>query len=287
MKSVNCIACNSIENKTIWKQKPYAAVKCKNCGMICQNPQPNDTLSLYNQEYFSENYIAHIQKRSVYLENKWEKIKKLLPKRGKLLDVGCGIGLFMMIANKNGWSSTGIETSQFAADYGKKTFNLKIHASFENLEKETFDLITMWDSIAHIKNPETYIESIYNLLNPGGLLIIKTPNWSKWSFIFSNIVGNFTKKTPFFLHIPHQLYFFNLKTIRIFLERKKFKNIRISYVNEADIGKTIYSSNFFKNEIASYIAYIILKLNRSQSIVTMAEKEKQQNHQYKTSKNSN
>ena len=60
------------------------------------------------------------------------------------------------------------------------------HFGFENvhigtldtaeLEKGSFDLITMWDVVEHVPEPRDLLEQARELLKPGGLLVIETQN---------------------------------------------------------------------------------------------------------------
>src|SRR5205085_11620691 len=50
----------------------------------------------------------------------------LEPFRGKLLDVGCSIGLFLHLAQKRGWDATGLEPAPRAREHARQVYGLEV-----------------------------------------------------------------------------------------------------------------------------------------------------------------
>ncbi|HRZ25837.1 MAG TPA: class I SAM-dependent methyltransferase [Spirochaetota bacterium] len=100
--------------------------------------------------------------------------------RGKLLDVGCGSGIFLRRLGFLGWDTYGIEFDSSAAIHASKNmqpgrvFIGKIEDYNENTR--SFDVITMIHVIEHLAEPVAALEKCYELLRPGGKLIVSTPN---------------------------------------------------------------------------------------------------------------
>ena len=94
----------------------------------------------------------------------------------RILDFGSGNGE-MMTALSEYFTVEGLEPEEQARakciSEGKR-----VSASIEELAKssEKFDLITLFHVVEHFYNPKIEFERIYDLLNPGGLLILETPN---------------------------------------------------------------------------------------------------------------
>ena len=99
-------------------------------------------------------------------------------KRGKLLDVGCGIGWVVAEAEKRGFEGTGIDSSKVFTDLGKKALRVKLFSkSLEKFQtKEKFDVIILNHVLEHIKDPVKFLQTVKMLLKPGGELLIACPN---------------------------------------------------------------------------------------------------------------
>jgi hypothetical protein len=73
----------------------------------------------------------------------------------------------------------------------------------------------MFHVLEHVRNPVEYVEVVSALLKPGGLLVIRVPNFN--SAVFSLLGGHWSQ-----LGLPAHLYFFSLDTLCALLEKKGF-----------------------------------------------------------------
>lgn len=136
----------------------------------------------YNNKYY-DSYIPRTPLRKKgdkpYLYAYWRRYLKKLKTQGKLLDIGCGIGLFLM-RMQDIYESYGVDISDYAVEQAKRTaVKAKIICSnvtqlpFEN---EFFDIITAFDTVEHLKELDLFFKNTGRILKSGGLLIISTPN---------------------------------------------------------------------------------------------------------------
>ncbi len=76
---------------------------------------------------------------------------------GKLLEIGCGTGLFLEEALKSHrWDVTGIEPSRRAADYAKNQLNIPVYnGRFSEIELPpgSFDVVVLWNVLEHLDQP--------------------------------------------------------------------------------------------------------------------------------------
>lgn len=101
------------------------------------------------------------------------------PERGQtLLDVGCGNGAFLEIANALGWDAVGIEPDPKAVEASRKRGVKVRQGDIRALDgqAERYDVITMNHVIEHVHAPAVLLEACFRLLKTGGLLWINTPN---------------------------------------------------------------------------------------------------------------
>lgn len=100
--------------------------------------------------------------------------------RGRLLDVGCGNGLFLAHMQNFGWQVSGIEPDPDAVRSARERYGLQdiYIGSLENVEikKNSFDAVTMNHVIEHLPDPVQTLKQCWYVLRPGGQLVLTTPN---------------------------------------------------------------------------------------------------------------
>ena len=101
-------------------------------------------------------------------------------RRGRLLDVGCGSGLFLRRMRSLGWSVSGVDSDPEAVRAARSTLgNDEVHlGSVEKLElaDTSFEAITMSHVVEHLPDPAEALRACRRLLVPGGWLVLATPN---------------------------------------------------------------------------------------------------------------
>lgn len=175
-----------------------AIVRCKACGLVFAQDSLTrmDLERHYQSEYYKGamdsacygcQFTSQFAKRLFPLRKFYlDKLGTYFPKKGRLLDIGCGMGLFLAFAQENGWDVLGIEPFEGFAKYSVNHLGVKIIVgSFEDLRiKEKFDVITLFHTLEHMFDPRMVLEKIYSLLNPGGVVLIEVPNmgspFSRW-----------------------------------------------------------------------------------------------------------
>ena len=175
----------------------FDAYQCTQCKTIFQLPIPEQEKI---KEYYPKNYYAYQSNQSPRLIHKFlvwtlkkEKGKTLwniplerifpyaqhLRKGARILDVGCGNGRFLDVMRELGKTTYGFDQDsdalQTAAGKGHAVF-CGTHIRDAKYESNYFDIVTMFQVIEHLADPESYIHEIKRILSPGGILIIETPN---------------------------------------------------------------------------------------------------------------
>lgn len=161
-------------------------------GFLETIPQPSkEDLPRY---YESEDYISHTDTkrnlfekvyhmvRSISLKRKLKLINTLSKDSKMLLDVGCGTGDFLLTAKQNGWNVKGIEPNPQAREIANSKTNNAVSniESLLDLEKQSFDVITLWHVLEHLPNLKEHIQLFQSLLKPNGRLVIAVPNYKSY-----------------------------------------------------------------------------------------------------------
>ncbi len=221
-----CPLCGNKIYSNHWKINDSSFVKCSKCSLIYQNPQPiaEDVALRYDNSYF--NY--EITNENIFLNLILLGLKDVgfIPANiqtgtRKILDIGCATGLFLEFMKKNGWDAYGVEICESAADYGIINRNLNIYKGFlENLSvpHNSFDIIHFSHVIEHINDPLLFLENVYNLLKPGGVVYCVTPNISGFQARLF--------KQKWRSAIPDHLVLYSVKTLKMLFKNSNFKVIK-------------------------------------------------------------
>lgn len=184
-EEVFCFRC-SCQGKLLFYCDNYPIVQCHNCGQIFTGIrlQAISRQNFYdNPKYFKRMY----GKFRLHPSSLWHRIVaykrlKLIERfgaRGKLLDVGCGYGIFLNTARRYGWSVFGVELSHLAYEYGRNFYSLDIfHGAVEeaNYPDHSFDVITAWDVLEHLSDPIIFLKAIRRILKKDGICFFSLPN---------------------------------------------------------------------------------------------------------------
>jgi len=229
--------------------------KCQQCGVYLLSPKISTEEM---QKYYPEEYICYLEAieddpsvfsrldRKIALNKRCKQINKRVDKPGKILDIGCATGIFLDGMKKLGWEVAGIEPNEKAADYARKRFNIDVFTGYlheVNLRDESFDVITLWDVLEHVPDPNEFINNVYKLLKPGGLIIASLPNANAWErYLFREYWVGWEIPRHYRSHTPD--------TITKFLKRYSFKNIKIfSFIGRH--GAFMLSINFWLKSLHS------------------------------------
>lgn len=101
------------------------------------------------------------------------------PPRGKLLEIGCGSGQDLRRMGDLGWDVVGIEPDSKAADIARRRHGLRVlvgRAEELELPPEEYGAIVMSHVIEHVHDPVQLLERCWRTLQPGGTLVVLTPN---------------------------------------------------------------------------------------------------------------
>lgn len=201
--------------------------------MYKTEPQPSlDKLPSY---YESEDYISHTDTqrnlfekiyhwvRSYMLSKKMIIVSQHTKSEGKkVLDIGCGTGDFLAMAQKYKWEVDGVEPDEQARKIATEKTNTKIHTNdwLTKIPDHSFDAITMWHVLEHVSNLEAQIAILKRILKPNGTIFIAVPN-------FNSHDATHYKEFWAAYDVPRHLWHFSQNAIKALFQKENLKVVKV------------------------------------------------------------
>lgn len=235
-----CQLCGSTRSEGKFDDPPFSVRTCSDCGLVYVTPRLlGEALdAVYGETYWkSDNpkqrgYADYAREGPLYLKTfrrRMRLVRRWLPKRARVLDVGCAAGYFLRVVQQEGHEVWGVELSpaiatEAVAHLGADRIHIGTldHAvEAMDFQPGSFDLITLWDVIEHIPDPQSVLRRIRDLLAPNGRLLLETQNVaSRWA----RLLG---RRWHHYKHQEH-LYHFTPTTIGRLLDDCGFRVLALS-----------------------------------------------------------
>lgn len=195
--NINCPICENDNVKCKFQLPNYSIFYCITCELeFNADFPPKNSVT----ESFSEYYYTELQKEAftdqkndytqdpsyAFYRKGLQTIEKLTNGR-KVLDVGAGVGAFLKTAHESGWKVEGVEISRYGSEFIKKNYGFNVYSenlTLLELDNESYDVITFWDSIEHMELPKKQLMKAFQLMKTNGILILTSDNYrSLMSFL--------------------------------------------------------------------------------------------------------
>ena len=247
----NCRLCNSdsLRDRFTVKEK-YTICGCTVCGLVQLTYQPTDAEinAIYQDIYFSHGKYKDNDTLAKENIRRLSLLKKYVPGKSKVLEVGCGMGEFIHYS-KSSFDMQGFDISEHAIKIAKER-NPELADRFwsgqmknQHFDAESFDAICMWDVIEHLWDFNPDVEKLVNALKPNGYLFISTPNIGSWN---SKLTGKYwAMMTP-----PEHMSFFNRSSMYYLFNKIVGPNTKVlewhSKGKWVNVGFMLYKVNRIK-----------------------------------------
>jgi ubiquinone/menaquinone biosynthesis C-methylase UbiE len=239
-------------------------VRCLGCGLVRQNPQPRpeDLVQAY-QEVADERYEEEASGRVETFSRALRDIERH-ERGGALLDVGCHTGIFLDVARQHGWQTLGVEPSRWSADRARARGLEVVDGTLADtpFPDGSLDVITMWDVIEHLADPQTELKRAHRLLRPNGLLALSTMNVETW---FPRLLG---RRWPWYMQM--HLYYFTPQTLRQMLERAGFEMLEsVPHKRVVRLAYLVSRLEAYCRPVARLLEWTVAKLGQSDRLVAV------------------
>lgn len=184
-----CPVCGALENRVEFEKFSVNYV----CCLVCDTRYTDHIAANLDDVYKSAGYLSYsIGDSDEHYNYRRERFGKervgILEKycgditEKRILDVGCGNGYFLSVAMEKSKYCFGTEFSDKLRKFTQDKTGLPVFSEdLDHLPERNFDIITLFDVIEHIPNPLPFMQAVDRLLNPGGSILIFTPNFDSFS----------------------------------------------------------------------------------------------------------
>ena len=168
-------------------------VRCRDCGSATLDPlpTPEELAALYSSDYTFKparessalrRFLQTVEWRCFYepgYRRRVALIRELTGLHaGRVLEVGCGSGLFLRHLRTAGYAVEGVETSKGDVAYARESSGLTVFEGVLEelpLEPARYDAVVMVYVLEHIPDPAATLTRIHTLLKPGGWTVLGLP----------------------------------------------------------------------------------------------------------------
>ncbi len=196
-----CPACEETRGESVLEEicegVNVRVVVCAGCGLGYSNPRPSEAYKLQRyQEWATQarpwqaeaHYDHRQQLRHFALYRRVMQLIQTRRPRGRILDVGCGGGLFLIFAgvfasehNAGINSDYEVEGAGFdprEVELARAVSGAPVHTVSElaGLPDHRFDAITLLNVLEHVNRPVELLRELRRLLRPDGSLVVVVPN---------------------------------------------------------------------------------------------------------------
>ncbi|MCC7261237.1 MAG: class I SAM-dependent methyltransferase [Candidatus Latescibacteria bacterium] len=179
LERIICPLCQHPSSRPLFVHAEEQHVRCAGCGLIYVNPrQPRQEIeSFYEEEYYALGQKIDYDARVGFFAGVAARIEALVPP-GRLLDIGCGYGQFLLACRQRGWQVAGVELGGPACVRARAQGLEVFHGTLTQAgyAENSFDVVTLWNVLDHLVDPLGEVRQVLRVLRPGGLIYFRVPN---------------------------------------------------------------------------------------------------------------
>ena len=228
--SVACPLCGSRATHVLLESRGAPIRRCAECRLAFApaEPVPGELPALYAASYFrgdSGHYGDYVAEEPAHRRQARRYLRRLAAagrRGGRILDVGCAAGFFLDEARRAGWSTRGVEVSEYASARARELLGLDVvTSSFLDapLGGEQFDVVTFFNVFEHLPNPRGIEARLARLVPPGGLVLLET--WNAESLAARAFGARWHQWDPRFVS-----YYYSRRSLGLIFDPARWRSLR-------------------------------------------------------------
>ncbi len=255
-REIACNLCGSGDATVLFTETPYCVKKCVSCGLVYMSPQPTrEALDEYYARFYptdDDETVTSWNHKSSFRQMR-RILRRYHPQGGRLLDVGCGFGLFLETLGHE-WELTGLDPNGTACERARRAVPRAsiIHGDLDSMATPTdrFDAVTLMATLDHMDDPTSALRRIGTMLKPGGVILIRGAYLEAY-FKLKRVMP----WLPIRSGAPRRLFDFSPRTIGLILERNGYRIARLYVGSREHVSRATVAAAVLALKTVSKIGY--------------------------------
>jgi SAM-dependent methyltransferase len=242
---VPCALCGEDLPRTYARVDGYevelVVVRCAGCGHVYLSPRPHDddVPRLYDEEYYTgtdrEGAFTYADERrnadvvALRAAARLERLERFV-RPGRLLEVGCAFGAFLLEARRRGWEVRGVDLSPYAAtsceERGVPVSEGTLEAA--HVDPGSQDVVYLSETVEHLPDPRNTVRAAARALREGGLLVIGTANRAS--------LARLLRGRRWGYYMPGHLQYFSAGTLSRLLAEEGLPVVRLRFGDDRSLA---------------------------------------------------
>ena len=228
-ETVPCDLCGNVNLESWDAARANTLSRCPQCDVVFTNPRISSS-EIKDKVIYSEGYFQQksrmteklLQARRTSYRLEIDSLERWI-KGGQILDVGCGMGIFLDCFGRQ-WERHGCDVYSYGLQEAEKRGIQVYHGEFEMLDfgKNLFDVVYFRASLHHTFSPRACLEKAHQILKPGGMVVITMSN------NHSGPCGRLFKGHVKSYEQAHN-YLFSTRSLDLYLRRAGFEVLQTAY----------------------------------------------------------
>jgi len=244
----------------------YNITLCESCGVGSTTPEPDVTIDHYidsdRPEIINASVKKMMKKEIVGMMSEYRKMNGEYPK--SLLDVGCGNGLFLLVAKELGLITLGIEPSTTMCRRAEEKGVQVIQCGLEEYTKyDHFDLVVLNSVIEHLPAPKKILELLADRIGDKTVLCFQQA-------VFDGLIPKALKSTWYGWAPAEHYWHFSEKSFRNFIEGYKLRVVKAArsnlYYQTVSVKNIKHWKSFAFGNFQKLLSLVAVLVRRGDSI---------------------
>jgi SAM-dependent methyltransferase len=239
---VPCALCGATERDDVATNEafpiPLRIRRCIDCGHVYLSPRPadEDLSSLYDEDYYAGageyGYADDRETPEIAAARARARLARIeeLREPGRLLEVGCSFGAFLLAARERGWTVRGLDLSPVAVTACRERGLDVAEGTLETAAPPpaSVDVVYLSETIEHLPDPRAAIRAAAGALRAGGLVVIGTGNHASLARVLRGAAWGY--------YMPGHLQYFTAASLARLLAEEGLAVVRRSFGDDRTVA---------------------------------------------------